>query len=136
MQHTFLYISLPSLHDYNVNCLISCFIVHEYIRRRISLSSPAVFNGQSERVKIITLKFQRIRSGFLGDIFTAVAFVVFFVEVQKFCHHSNLMSHFSSLLCLANKNIGSSFTHVKVPFHDFDTKQIQFLRIIFAPKFY
>ena len=36
----------------------------------------------------------------------------------------------------ANKNIGSSFTHVKVPFHNFDTKQIQVLRIIFAQKFY
>ena len=82
------------------------------------------------------LKFQRMRSGFLGDIFASVAFMVFFVEIQKFCHHGNLMSHFSSLLCLANKNIGSSFTHVKVPFHNFDTKEIQVLRIIFAPRFY
>ena len=76
-----------------------------------------------------------MRSGFLGDIFASVAFMVFFVEIQKFSHHGNLMSHFSSLLCLANKNIGSSFTQVKVPFHNFDTKEIQVLRIIFAPKF-
>jgi len=76
------------------------------------------------------LKFQRMRSGFLGDIFAAVAFVVFFVEIQKFCHHGNLVSHFSSLLCLANKNIGSSFTHVKVPFHNFGTKEIQVFRIV------
>ena len=35
----FLYISLPSLHDYDVNCLISRFIDNVNIRRRISLGS-------------------------------------------------------------------------------------------------
>ena len=78
------------------------------------------------RVEIITLNFQRMRSGFLGDIFAAVVFMVFFVEIQKFCHHGNMMSHFSSLLCLVNKNIGSSFTHVKVPLHNFDTNKFKF----------
>ena len=35
----FLYISLPSLHDYDVNCLISRFIDNVNTRRRISLGS-------------------------------------------------------------------------------------------------
>ena len=36
MHHAFFYISLPSLHDYDVNCLISRFIDNVNIRRRIS----------------------------------------------------------------------------------------------------
>ena len=36
--HAFLYLSLPSLHDYDVNCLISLFIDNVNIRRRIFLS--------------------------------------------------------------------------------------------------
>ena len=41
----FLYISLPSLHDYDVNCLISRFIDNVNTRRRISLGSlePWIF---------------------------------------------------------------------------------------------
>ena len=40
VHHAFLYISLPSLHDYDVNCLISRFIDNLNIRRRIS---PTLF---------------------------------------------------------------------------------------------
>ena len=36
--HAFLYISLPLLHDYDKNCLISRFIDNVNIRRRISLA--------------------------------------------------------------------------------------------------
>ena len=38
VHHAFLYISLPSLHDYGVNCLISRFIDNVNMRRRNSLS--------------------------------------------------------------------------------------------------
>ena len=38
MHHAFLYISVPLLHDYDVNCLISRFIDNANIRRRISLT--------------------------------------------------------------------------------------------------
>ena len=38
VHHAFLYISLPSLHDYDVICLISRFIDNVNIRRRISLT--------------------------------------------------------------------------------------------------
>ena len=38
VHHASLYISLPSLHDYEVNCLISRFIENVNIRRRISLT--------------------------------------------------------------------------------------------------
>ena len=38
VHHAFLYISLPSLHDYNVNCLTSRFIDNVNMRRRNSLS--------------------------------------------------------------------------------------------------
>ena len=38
VHHAFLYISLPSLHDYDVICLISRFIDNVNIRRRISLA--------------------------------------------------------------------------------------------------
>ena len=39
VHHVFLYISLPSLHDYDViNCLISRLIDNVNIRRRISLT--------------------------------------------------------------------------------------------------
>ena len=38
VHHAFLYISLPSLHDYDVNCLISRFIDNVNMRRRNSLS--------------------------------------------------------------------------------------------------
>ena len=38
VHRAFLYISLPSLHDYDVNCLISRFIDNVNIRRRISLT--------------------------------------------------------------------------------------------------
>ena len=38
MHHAFLYISLPSLHDYDLNCLVSRFIDNVNIRRRISLT--------------------------------------------------------------------------------------------------
>ena len=39
VHHAFLYISLPSLHDNDVNCLISRFVDNVNIRRRISLGS-------------------------------------------------------------------------------------------------
>ena len=38
VHHAFLYISLPSLHDYDVNCLISRFIDNVNMQRRNSLS--------------------------------------------------------------------------------------------------
>ena len=38
VHYAFLYISLLSLHDYDVNCLISRFIDNVNMRRRISLS--------------------------------------------------------------------------------------------------
>ena len=38
VHHAFLYISLPSLHDYDLNCLVSRFIDNVNIRRRISLT--------------------------------------------------------------------------------------------------
>ena len=38
VHHAFLYISLPSLHDYDVNCLISRFMDNVNKRRRISLT--------------------------------------------------------------------------------------------------
>ena len=38
MHHTFFYMSLPSLHDYDLNGLISRYIENVNIRRRISLS--------------------------------------------------------------------------------------------------
>ena len=88
MYHAFLYISLPSLHDYEVNCQISGFIDNVNIRRQISLSLPKLeflktdstsgtfaCIGQSERVVIVALKFQRTRIHFLS-VFAAVAFVV------------------------------------------------------------
>ena len=83
-----MYISLPSLHDYEVNCQISGFIDNLNIRRPISLSLPKLeflknstpgkfaCVGQSERVVIVALKFQRTRIHFLRDVFAAVAFVV------------------------------------------------------------
>ena len=46
VHHAFLYISLPSLHDYDVICLISRFIDNVNIRRRISLTlcKPGYFS--------------------------------------------------------------------------------------------
>ena len=85
MHYAFLYISLPSLHDYDVSCLISRFINNLNIRRRIFLSlfkleystvGKFAYSGQSELVGIIALKFQRTRSHILSDVFTVVAVVV------------------------------------------------------------
>ena len=89
VHHAFFYISLPSLHDYDVNCLISRFIDNVNIRRRISLtlvyldsfvknSSPGEFANikRSDRVGIVALKFHRSRSHFLRDVFAAFAVVV------------------------------------------------------------
>ena len=86
VHHVFLYISLPLLHDYDVNCLISRFIDHVNIRRRIS---PTLFKlgyflknstlgefayiKHSDRVGINALKFHRSRSHFLSDVLAAVA---------------------------------------------------------------
>ena len=82
--HTFLYISLPSLDDYGVNCQISRFIDNGNIRRQISLSlskleftpGKCAYIGQSERVGIIALKFQRTRSQFFSEVFAAEPVVV------------------------------------------------------------
>ena len=78
MHHAFLYISLPSLDG--VNCQISRFIDNGNIRRQTPLSlskleftlGKCAYIGQSERVGIITLKFQRTRSQFFSAVFAAV----------------------------------------------------------------
>ena len=88
VHHAILYISLPSLHNYDVNSLISRFIDNVSIRRRISLSrfklgyflknsTPGEFAyiKHSDRVGIIALKFHRSRSHFLSDVFAALAVV-------------------------------------------------------------
>ena len=85
VHQAFLYISLPSLHDYEENCLISRFIDNVNIRRRISLalfklfffklflknSTPGelAYIKHSDRDKVIVLKFHRPRSHFLSDVF-------------------------------------------------------------------
>ena len=89
VHHAFLYISLPSLHDYDVNCLISRFIDNVNIRRQISLTlcipgyflknstlGEFAYIKHSDRVGIIVLKFHRSRSHLLSDVFAAVAVVV------------------------------------------------------------
>ena len=54
-KHTFLYISLPSLHDYNVNCLISLFMEDLNTSQLFSFSfcelrcSPIEFNSRKSR---------------------------------------------------------------------------------------
>ena len=88
VHHAILYISLPSLHNYDVNSLISRFIDKVNIRRRISLSrfklghflknsTPGEFayTKHSDRVGIIALKFNRSRSHFLRDVFAPLAVV-------------------------------------------------------------
>ena len=80
----FLYISLPSLDDYGVNCQILRFIDNGNIRRQISLSlskleftpGKCAYIGQSELVGIIALKFQRTRSQFFREVFAAEPVVV------------------------------------------------------------
>ena len=91
VHHAFLYISLPSLHDYDVNYLISRFIYNVNKRRRIALilckpgyfiflKNPTLgefaYIKHSDRVGIIALKFHRSKSQFLSDVFAAVAVVV------------------------------------------------------------
>ena len=55
VHHAFFYIFLPSLHDYDVNCLISRFVDNVNIRRRIAvtLCIPGYFSEQfiSRRVR-------------------------------------------------------------------------------------
>ena len=88
VHHASLYNSWPSLHDYDMNCIISRFINNVNIRRWIPLSlfkleylskelTPGKFAyiGQSEGVGIIALKFHRMRSHSLSDVSTAVAIV-------------------------------------------------------------
>ena len=71
-------------YDYGVNCQISRFIDNGNIQRQISLSiskleftpGKCAYIGQSERVGIIALKFQRTRSQLFSEVFAAVPVVV------------------------------------------------------------
>ena len=91
VHHAFLYISLPSLHDYDVICLISRFIDNVNIRRRISntlfinlniyifknsTTGEFAYIKHSDRVGIIALRFHRSRRHSLNLVFAAVAVVV------------------------------------------------------------
>ena len=48
VHHAFLYISLPSLHDYDVKCLIASFMEEVNKRRRISFSLSKLQCGPQE----------------------------------------------------------------------------------------
>ena len=91
MHHAFRYISLPSLHDYDVNCLISRFIDNVNIRRRILLSlfnlniflknsTVGKFAGQPWTISASwdnrAAVSKNARSHILSDVFTVVAVVV------------------------------------------------------------
>ena len=53
VQRTFLYISLMSLHNYEVNCLISHFINHMCIGGQISLSVTSHFPSPLNRQEVL-----------------------------------------------------------------------------------
>ena len=53
VQRTFLYISLMSLHNYDVNCLISHFINQMYIRGQISPSVTSHFPSLLNRQEVL-----------------------------------------------------------------------------------
>ena len=85
--HAFLYISLPSLHDYDVNIRreqTTWTYDDEFLFLSLNLiffvknstTGKFAYSWKSEWVGIITLKFQRTRSHFLSDVFAAVALVV------------------------------------------------------------
>ena len=87
MRHAFLYISLPSLHDYNVKVLKSRFVEDGNTRQQLSFSfpelwySPLKFNfknisaniWRNKRDGISAIKFEAARIHFLSDVFAAVA---------------------------------------------------------------
>ena len=73
VHHAFLYISLPSLHDYDMNCLLS----REHTTTNLLLFlNLDIFLKNSTPREIIALKFHRSRSHFLSEVFAAVAVVV------------------------------------------------------------
>ena len=90
VHHAIMYISLPSLHDYDVFCLFSRFLDNLNIRRRISLTlfkhlniflknstlGDFAYIKHSDRVGMIALRFHRSRSHFSSDVFATVAHVV------------------------------------------------------------
>ena len=71
VQHTFLYISLPSLHDYDVK--MPNFLFFSFF----PFSTPEKFANiwRIKRVGIGVMKFETTRIHFLGDDFATVAVV-------------------------------------------------------------
>ena len=91
MHHAFLYIPLPSKHDYDVEMPIFTFFLEDAsIRQRLSFSFPALryslleFNSRKktaniwriEREGVSVKMFEATRLHFLSDVFVAVAFLM------------------------------------------------------------
>ena len=81
MHHAFFVFSLPSLHDYDVRCIISRFVQDVITRQRLSFSFPEPryclleFNSKKNCQKN-ALKFEAAQLYLLSDYFATVAIVV------------------------------------------------------------
>ena len=81
VHHGFLYISLPSLHDYDVKMHNFTFVENVNTRQQLYFSFPEppekITNSwQIERDGISAIKFEAARLHFSSDVFEAVAVVV------------------------------------------------------------
>ena len=89
VRHAFLNISLPSLHDYDVKCLMSRFVEDVNTRQRLSSSfselrySLLEFSSRKNCQDLTNwmrwmnaIKFEAVRIHFLCNVFVAVAVVV------------------------------------------------------------
>ena len=90
MHHTFLNISLPSLHDYDVKMLYSTLVKNVNKRQRLSFYFPELWSSLLEfysrkigRVGISTITLEVARIHFFSDVFIAVAVVIWELKQQR-----------------------------------------------------
>ena len=90
VHHTFLNISLPSLHDYDVKMLYSTLVKNVNKRQRLSFYFPELWSSLLEfysrkigRVGISTITLEVARIHFFSDVFIAVAVVIWELKQQR-----------------------------------------------------